>query len=498
MYRTRILQRLAVMLVLILSASMLPSPAATAGTPLATQYCREVLNCRIVIQGPASEGDHGTGWVFARPETEVRLQMFQIIGSGTANGRLLPTGNQFTVMTSAEGWAKIETPVLDLKTLPSSHLYAVGPADLTYDQLRDQGWFVGEFTVLSAYPEYVVTNRVENGEYFTHFGGAAAGEYQLQVERQGKWDSLGSLTHDPTATDGDLTFKWRLDEAYEIQLLRVVNITAGVVVFEGGITRIRPGGGWGDVDNSQLAGRRSLADIVGIDSSGAMRIYFNRGAGRLSQGFSAGGDWSGTNWMAHAQHALVTRTSDGSLWSSEHQSDVFDGGMFTQGVKIGRGWGHMEHLTVVPEDHRTWSLLARTSDGRLLRYGLVPVSPGGPVEFKYVNQLGTGWDGMAKILSTGDLTGDGIADILAIGGNGNLYRYTLNSSGKVVATHHIGRNWHAMVDAFSPGDMDGDGIHDVVARRNDGRLFLYKNYGNGSFGYPAPIGSGWNAMRLLA
>lgn len=496
MSASKLFPRLAAIIALVLMASTLPLSSAQAQSPLTKEYCENVVSCRIWIKGPVVEGNPAQGRADAKPNTELRLQVFQIdrIQQRTV---LVPVGAEFTVLTNAEGRVIFDTPALPVKTSASSHLYTVGAVDLTPD-VQVVPRLQGNFTLLSAHAHYVVTNVNSNGGYFTHLSGAAAGEYRLQVERQGRWDTLDAVINDPAVTEGSISFEWRLADVDELQSLRIVNITADVVIFQGGIARYKVGGGWGDVDNSDVASRLYQADIVAVDGNGDMRVYFNRGSGRLSEGFPAGGDWSGTTWMAKAHWSLLTRSSDGSLWSATSQTGVFQGGAFTQGDQIGRGWGQMDQLAVVPQDRGQWSLLARTPDGRLLRYGLAYPRGTHYPEFQYLSQVGTGWDGMAKILSTGDLSGDGIPDILAIGKNGNLYRYTLNSAGRVVAVHHIGRNWQSMVDAFSPGDMDGDSIHDLVARRNDGRLFLYKNFGNGNFGYPQPIGSGWNGMKLLA
>ncbi|MFB7781917.1 ATP/GTP-binding protein, partial [Streptomyces vinaceus] len=57
-------------------------------------------------------------------------------------------------------------------------------------------------------------------------------------------------------------------------------------------------------------------------------------------------------------------------------------------------------------------------------------------------QIGTGWDAMANITGVGDITGDGVPDLLAVEkATGHLYRYSGPSFQGGTARVRIGTSW---------------------------------------------------------
>lgn len=154
-----------------------------------------------------------------------------------------------------------------------------------------------------------------------------------------------------------------------------------------------------------------------------------------------------------------------------------------------RGWSGIDALVPLRKRlfsaDRTGMLLARrASDGALVRYQPVPGVTN--KVFGNAKQVGRNWGGMKFIFSAGDVTRDGIADVLAIRGDGTLWQYQGRSDGSLGAAKQVGRGWNNFTHVFVPGDMSGDGHYDLVARRADGTVFTWTNQ-RGS----------WSAPRVL-
>ena len=114
-------------------------------------------------------------------------------------------------------------------------------------------------------------------------------------------------------------------------------------------------------------------------------------------------------------------------------------------------------------------------------------------------QIGWGWQSMSIIDTAGDLTGDGVPDVLARErATGTLWLYPRSSSGGWLARRAIGPGWNAMNAVIGVGDFNGDRYPDVLAREAaTGYLWLYPGNGAGTFKARIRVGSGWNGFNLL-
>ncbi|MDA1362224.1 VCBS repeat-containing protein [Glycomyces luteolus] len=136
--------------------------------------------------------------------------------------------------------------------------------------------------------------------------------------------------------------------------------------------------------------------------------------------------------------------------------------------------------------------LVRLSDGHLLYYpGNGTGKLGTPVD------KGADW-GKMDIVMAGDLTEDGIPDLLARDAkNGNLWTYPGNGSGGFASRRFVGNGWNAISSFTSAGDFNGDGRFDLYGlRKSDGKLFFYPGKGDGTFDSrievaPPTGGYGW-------
>ncbi|MDX2292802.1 MULTISPECIES: transglycosylase family protein [Streptomyces] len=157
----------------------------------------------------------------------------------------------------------------------------------------------------------------------------------------------------------------------------------------------------------------------------------------------------------------------------------------------------MAHLTAVGDlsgDGVPDIVAVEVKTGDLYRYdGPGYVGMGGRTK------LGFGWNGMSDLVGVGDQTGDGKADILAVeAATGDLYRYsgpTYNGGSRV----KVGTNWDAMANVTGVGDHTGDGVPDLVAvEKATGDLYRYAgpNFTGGTA--RVKIGVAWNSMSALA
>ena len=117
--------------------------------------------------------------------------------------------------------------------------------------------------------------------------------------------------------------------------------------------------------------------------------------------------------------------------------------------------------------------------------------------------IGTGWETRTAVFSPGDFTGDGFADVLVRSAAGDLLLYRGNGKGgwlNGTAPDKIGTGWESRTAVLSPGDFTGDGFADVLVRSAAGDLLLYR--GNGKGGWlngtaPDKIGTGWESRTAV-
>ncbi|MFK4099749.1 FG-GAP repeat domain-containing protein [Streptomyces sp. NPDC019531] len=110
-------------------------------------------------------------------------------------------------------------------------------------------------------------------------------------------------------------------------------------------------------------------------------------------------------------------------------------------------------------------------------------------------QLGCGWGPYKESLSgAGDLTGDGVGDLVAINSGSNcLYRWNGDGSGSFGAGTQLGCGWGPYEGSLAgAGDVNNDGVGDLVAVNSDnGCLYRWNGNGSGSFGAAGLVGCGW-------
>ncbi|MFI6645719.1 FG-GAP repeat domain-containing protein [Streptomyces sp. NPDC050504] len=116
-------------------------------------------------------------------------------------------------------------------------------------------------------------------------------------------------------------------------------------------------------------------------------------------------------------------------------------------------------------------------------------------------RVGTGWGQYTEIAGQGDLTGDGKTDVVTRDKQGNLWLHegTGNYRAPFRPRKKVGAGWNAHNRILSIGDLTGDGKTDILARTKAGDLYRYSGTGRASAPLlkPVKIGAGFNAFNLL-
>jgi hypothetical protein len=209
---------------------------------------------------------------------------------------------------------------------------------------------------------------------------------------------------------------------------------------------------------------------------------------RPMSSFISFGSFTGNGWS----DLIARENSSGKLYLYPGT-----GGEFPFMQQIGSGWNGMDSITrhggfaqIGGED-----VIARErATGALWLYEGDRES----LTLLRVVKIGLrGWNGMREITPVGDFDGDGFADLLAVeSSTGNLYFYPGHGTSLGVR-RLIGTGWNAMDELVGIGDFTRDGNPDLIARdRANGDLWLYPGTGDG-LPYRVRIGTGWNSMRDL-
>ncbi|MCM1946193.1 VCBS repeat-containing protein [Streptomyces sp. G2] len=246
-----------------------------------------------------------------------------------------------------------------------------------------------------------------------------------------------------------------------------------------------------------------LNPLYGVNSAGDVWGYIPVSGGGIQRLADKSGDgW--TSYKHFVQSDVDSRVNEYGYKQSDGWYSVRSDGRlnYTDGGPLrdlGGGWNIYNKVFSVgntgggaPDD-----LLARDSAGVLWHY--LGYSNAG-LTGRY--RVGSGWNAYTQLAGKGDITGDGRADLVARDRNGVLWLYkgTGLNNAPFTARTRIGSGWNTYNLLVSSGDLTGDGRADLVARDGSGALWLYKGRGSSSAPYTARVKigtSGWNSFRAL-
>jgi hypothetical protein len=187
---------------------------------------------------------------------------------------------------------------------------------------------------------------------------------------------------------------------------------------------------------------------------------------------------------------IVSRDSSGTLWLYRGNGT----GGFLARTKVGTGWNSMTSIISTGDfnNDRKADVVARSSTGLLYLY-----KGNGLGGFSGRTQIGSGWNSFTSISAGGDFNGDRKPDIVARDSAGGLFAYLGVGNGGLSGRLQIGSSWNTQ-NAILPTDFNGDAKADIVSRDAAGSLWLYRGDGAGGFLARVQIGAGWGGLNSLA
>ncbi|MCZ4514957.1 trypsin-like serine protease [Streptomyces sp. ActVer] len=242
------------------------------------------------------------------------------------------------------------------------------------------------------------------------------------------------------------------------------------------------------------------ADLLARTPSGGLFQQDSKGTS-LAQRAYQGNGWQTATWVLQAdldrdfyQDLIVRDKTDGKLYRSYMDHAVGD----WTWMQISSVWGGYKSYAIPGDmtgDARP-DLLAVDADGSVYLY------PGrGNGEFYGKVKVVSGSWKNVKIFGHGDLSGDGKPDLLVRSTDGTLWLYRGTGKEKTPWSARIkARTGWNFTSYVSNGDVTGDGVADVMARDSGGTLWLYRGTNKASsdlFAARTSLGTGFNQYNLL-
>ncbi|MEU0371908.1 N-acetylmuramoyl-L-alanine amidase [Streptomyces sp. NPDC006283] len=192
---------------------------------------------------------------------------------------------------------------------------------------------------------------------------------------------------------------------------------------------------------------------------------------------------------------MLARDSGGSLY--QYQGTGSASTPYFKRYRVGAGWQVYDKITNLD------TLRADASGDMVARWDdtLYYYRASGNADQPFLGRLktGTGWRKFNLLEGTGDLTGDGISDMLARWDNDlYLYRGTGDPAAPFASRSLVGTGWGKFDKLEAIGDLTGDGKRDLVARWNND-LYLYRGTGDPAapFASRSLVGTGWGKFGVL-
>ncbi len=228
----------------------------------------------------------------------------------------------------------------------------------------------------------------------------------------------------------------------------------------------------------------------GLISSGATDSW---PWGTYSSTFSAVIPWGDYNGDGFGD--VLARTGTGTIKAYlGRSSSYFNPAGGTKTVTVATGWASYTKLLTTGDltGDGLYDMLATDKAGSLY---MMPGKAGGGLGARV--KIGSGWQKFTRIVGVGDITGDHHPDLVAFDTTGNMILYAGTGHGTLSAGVKIGTGFAGYTAIIGPGDVNRDGHNDLVARDKNGVLWLFPGNGTKGFGARVQIGSGWNTYTHI-
>ncbi len=388
---------------------------------------------RTATLSPDLTGD-GTADLLAQDPAGKRLRVYRGTGAGGLNG----------YVTSGTAWGTMTAllPLGDVDGNGTGDLMAVGP----------KGWV-----------------------YF--YPGAGNGTFPRRYFVASGWTAYTSVTAGPDRNGdgiGDILAVRRSDGRLVWMPVRSNHTVGAAVALTGGWGPLSPVLSAGDLD------RDGNADILAREPGGGMRTYYGDASQAPSRWNRWGGGWgvvaqlsSGVDFTGDGVVDLVgvvTTLSNGTMrvYPGTGQRDLvagptltgLDGADLVQLVGDINGDGHTD-------------IVARVGDSLVVLPGQAGSTFGPPVVVG-----ATGWAAMTKIAAAGDISYDGVPDLLATTVGGRVLRYAFNRNLSLQAPLELEQGWQSFISVTGAGAFNADANGDVVALMGNGTIALFRGSGD--------------------
>ncbi|WP_328905898.1 trypsin-like serine protease [Streptomyces sp. NBC_00234] len=243
------------------------------------------------------------------------------------------------------------------------------------------------------------------------------------------------------------------------------------------------------------------ADLMARNTSNKLYQFNSTGSGMTKGSWS--GDWSGINLLLQTDlnrddyQDMLIRANDGNLYWQWYNTAAGDLGEW-EVKQIASGWGSRKQILspgdLTGDGHP--DILSTDSAGDFWLY------PGkGNGTFSTRSKIGGGGLNYNMVRGSGDFTNDGKADIIARGSGGKMYLFPgTGKASSPFASKILVRTWDVANALVTTGDFSGDGIADIIVRVKTGELYLYPGTGQANtniFGARKLLGTGGAGYNLF-
>ncbi|GAA4910323.1 FG-GAP-like repeat-containing protein [Streptomyces coeruleoprunus] len=248
--------------------------------------------------------------------------------------------------------------------------------------------------------------------------------------------------------------------------------------------------------------RDGFGDLMSLSSSGALAYRYGSGTGTLS-GAVTGSGWPTTvvavpfgDLNRDGCNDLLVRMASGELRAYKPGCGKA-ATPSTPYTSLGTVWGQFNVLTSPGDmtgDGRPDLVARQATTGDIYLY-----ADNGAGGLKARGRIATNWKAYRAIVGAGDLNRDGVGDLLAVDGANSLWRYDGTATGTVKPRALVfGNSWASGRNAFvGAGDITGDGIPDLLTRNTAGDLLRNNGSGTGTFRSTIKIATGWQGYKAL-